>query len=174
MSPSGWVVRWSRAIEPGGQVLDLACGAGRHVRHFLARGHPVTAVDRDLSDLQDLDHPGLERIEADLESGPWPLPGRRYAAVIVTNYLHRPLFPALVDAVAPGGLLVYETFAQGQEHYGRPRNPDFLLRPGELIERVHPLTVAAYEHGLTDRPALVQRIAAHAGGGTPPSLARAD
>ncbi len=145
-------------------MLDLACGGGRHVRHLLTRGHAVAAVDRDLSGIRDLlGTPQLEAIEADLEGGPWPLAGRRFAGVVVTNYLHRPLLPAIVAAVAPGGVLIYETFAAGNERFGRPRNPDFLLRPGELLDVVagH-LEVIAYEHleVRRPRPAMVQRIAA--------------
>lgn len=162
---STWVQRFAGLVPSGGTVLDLACGAGRHVRFFLARGHPVVAVDRDLSGLADLGAArGLERLEADLEGGaPWPLGGRRFAGVVVTNYLHRPILPAIVACVAPGGALLYETFAAGNERFGRPGNPDFLLRPGELLEAVRGrLKVVAYECLEVDapRPAMVQRIAA--------------
>src|SRR5690606_12586810 len=134
----------------------LAWAAGRHARLFLRLGHPVTALDRDLSGVADL--VDAERIQADLEDGsPWPLPGRRFAGVVVANYLHRPLFPALRDALAEDGVLLYETFALGQERYGRPSNPDFLLRPGELLEACAGLQVVAYEHGLDPRPAVRQR-----------------
>jgi SAM-dependent methyltransferase len=143
----------------------VACGGGRNTRFFLAQGRAVVAIDRDLSGVADLiDHPGLEAIEADLEDGrPFPLAGRVFAAVVCTNYLHRPLLPALVAAVAPGGAFLYETFAQGQERYGRPSRPDFLLRPGELLDAVAgQLTVRAYEDLLVERPepALMQHIAA--------------
>ena len=146
-------------------MLDLACGAGRHVRFFLARGHPVVAVDRDLSGLDGLGAAqGLERIETDLEDGrPFPLADGRFAAVVVTNYLYRPLLPALVAAVAPSGLLIYETFALGNEAFGRPRNPDHLLRPGELLDAVRGhLRVLAYEDLVVQqpKPAAVQRICA--------------
>lgn len=151
-------------VPSGGAVLDLACGAGRHTRFFLDRDHPVTAVDRDTSLLGDLTHPALTVVEEDLEDGrPFPLAGQRFAAVVVTRYLHRPLLPDLVAAVAPGGLFVYETFAAGQEAYGRPTNPDFLLNPGELLDLVRgELRVVAYEDLTVDEPApsVVQRICA--------------
>lgn len=164
-APSPWVVRFAPLIPPGGPVLDLAAGGGRHTRFFLARGATVVAVDRDTTPLDDLAaDTRLERITADLESGaPWPLGDRRFAGVIVTNYLHRPLLPTLVGAVAPGGALIYETFAAGNERFGKPSNPAFLLRPGELLEAVRGrLRVVAYEDlEIRDpRPAMVQRIAA--------------
>lgn len=156
---SPWIRRFAAQVRAGGPVLDLACGGGRHARLFLALGHPVTALDRDLSGVADLDE--AERLRADLEDGsPWPLPGRLFAAVVVTNYLHRPLFPHIAAALEPGGLLLYETFALGQERFGRPKNPDFLLRPGELLAAFSGLTVAAYEHGLDAGPAMRQRICA--------------
>ena len=163
--PSAWVERFAGLITPSGPILDVACGGGRHTRLFLARGHPVSAVDRDISALADLgEQPGLERLEVDLEDGgPFPLAGRQFAGVIVTNYLHRPLFPALIAALAPGGVLIMATFSQGNERFGRPRNPDHLLRPGELLEAVHgTLRVLAYEDLLVEhpRPAAVQRICA--------------
>lgn len=161
-APSEWIVRFAPRVRAGGTVLDVAAGAGRHARLFLARGHAVTAIDRDVGRLAP--HPALRAIAADLEDGsPWPLAGERFDAVVVTNYLWRPLLPALVEAVAPGGLLLYETFAEGNARFGKPSNPDFLLRPGELLELVRGrLVVAAYEHGETPapRPAVVQRIAA--------------
>lgn len=146
-------------------MLDLACGGGRHGRLFLQRGHRIVALDRDLAGVTDLAGNGrAELIEADLEDGkPFPLAGRDFAAVVVANYLYRPLLPALVAAVAPGGLLLYETFARGNERFGRPRNPDFLLAPGELIDaaRGH-LRVLAYEDLVVEepKPAAIQRIAA--------------
>ncbi|MGH9125418.1 MAG: class I SAM-dependent methyltransferase [Acidimicrobiales bacterium] len=163
--PSPWIVRWAMLVPAEGVVLDLACGGGRHTGFFLDRGHPVVAVDRDLSGIADLRVvPGLEAIEADLEDGrPFPLVARRFAGVVVTNYLHRPLLPELVAAVAPGGALLYETFADGNQRYGPPSNPDFLLHPGELLEAVAgELTVRAFEEVTieTPRPAVVQRIAA--------------
>ena len=162
--PSDWVCRFADRV-PAGPVLDLACGGGRHGRLFRARGHPVTLLDRDLSgvaDLRGLD--GVETVAADLEDGrAFPLAGRRFAGVVVTNYLHRPLLPALVAAVKPGGVLLYETFAQGQERLGRPSNPAFLLAPGELLDAVRgALDVVAYEDRTVHRPnpARVQRICA--------------
>jgi len=170
---SPWVTRLAAHIA--GPVLDLACGRSRHVRWLLARGIAVTAVDRDASGLADIaGAPGLEIIETDLETpdaagaAAWPLAGRHFATVIVTNYLWRPLLPAIVAAVAPGGMLIYETFARGNEAFGKPSNPDFLLRPGELIDAVAGnLQVVAYEHGRieTPRPAIVQRICAVRGTG---------
>lgn len=162
LSPSRWVTRFGVEIAAGGSVLDLACGGGRHANWFAARGHPVVAVDREQSDTLAAD---VDFILADLESGSWPLTGRNFAAIIVTNYLFRPLFPQLLRALEPHGWLIYETFAVGNEKYGRPSNPDFLLQPGELLEVVRGrLQVVAFEHGYQDspRPAMVQRIAAYA------------
>jgi len=166
LAPSPWVVRFAPLL-PSGAVLDLAAGAGRHARYLRGFGHAVTAVDRDVSSLADLaGASGVEIVETDLEAGaPWPLADRRFAGVVVTNYLHRPLLPAIVAAVAPGGLLIYETFALGQERFGRPANPDFLLRPGELLDAVRGrLAVLAYEDLEVAEPAAkrVQRIAARA------------
>lgn len=143
-------------------MLDLAAGGGRHARFFAARGHPVVAVDRDISALAGL--AGIEALAADLEDGsPWPLAGRTFAGIVVTNYLHRPLFAALRKSVAPGGALIYETFARGNERYGKPSNPDFLLADNELLSLALPgLAVVAYEHLYVEspRPAIVQRVAA--------------
>ncbi|WP_050756066.1 class I SAM-dependent methyltransferase [Nitrococcus mobilis] len=149
VAPEPWVVRFATQIPPGQRVLDLACGHGRHTHFFLERGHPVTAVDIDLSRLAKRPaHPRLEAIEADLEHGPWPLEQRRFAAVVVTNYLWRPILPNIVASVEDGGALLYETFARGQERFGKPTNPAFLLEPGELLEAVRgQLIVHAYEHG---------------------------
>lgn len=159
--PSQWVTRWASHWPPGLRVLDLACGSGRHLRWLAERGALVTGVDRDAASLAPLASLG-EVIAADIESGPWPLEGRRFDAVVVTNYLWRPLLPAIVSAVAPGGWLVYETFALGQASVGRPSNPDFLLRPGELLRAAEPqLQVVAYEAGfLSDPDRFVQRLAA--------------
>lgn len=160
---SGWIGRWAGLVPAGGAVLDLAAGSGRHGRLFAARGHPVTLLDRDVSGLADLSgQPGIDILEADIEAGPWPLADRTFAGVVVTNYLWRPLLDRIVAAVAPGGALLYETFAVGNERFGRPRNPDFLLRPGELLDAVRGrLEVRAYEHGETaDPPAMRQKIAA--------------
>ena len=149
----------------GGPVLDLACGGGRHGRHFLERGHPVVLLDRDVSDVRDLaGRANVEIVEADLERGDaLPFAGRQFAAIVVANYLWRPILPRLADAVAEGGLLIYETFGRGNEQYSRPRNPDHLLRAGELLEAFgKALQVVAYEHGLRrdPKPRVVQRIAA--------------
>jgi len=164
-APSGWIVRFAPLIAPGGEVLDLACGAGRHTAFLRGRGHKVTAVDRDISRLGPLARDaGVEAIAGDLEEGgKWPLGARRFAGIVVANYLHRPLFPALIGALAPEGVLIYETFAAGNQRFGRPANPDFLLRPGELLEAVAGrLAVVAYEHGIVaaPKPAVIQRICA--------------
>jgi SAM-dependent methyltransferase len=142
-------------------VLDVACGEGRHSRFFLERGHDVIAVDIDISRMGK--HSRLQLIEADLENGDWPLPGASFDAVVVTDYLHRPLLDRLVDSVAFGGVLLYETFARGNERFGRPRNPDYLLLPGELLDLTRPrLRVVAYEDVTVTEPraAALQRICA--------------
>jgi len=164
-APSPWIERFANLVPKDGTVLDLACGGGRHGRLFLSLGYSLVALDRNLSAVRDLaDNPKVELIEADLEDGrAFPLAGRSFAAVVVANYLYRPLLPALVAAIARGGLLLYETFAQGNERFGRPRNPDFLLARGELLEAVSGrLRVLAYEDLVVERPtpAAVQRIAA--------------
>ncbi|RZS58038.1 class I SAM-dependent methyltransferase [Sphaerotilus mobilis] len=158
--PSDWVLRHTRDLAPGRRVLDLACGSGRHVRLLAAQGHAVTALDRDAAALATLADVAAECIEADIEGGPWPLHGRRFDLVVVTNYLWRPLLSQITACVAPGGRLVYETFALGHEQHGRPTRPDFLLRPGELLGLAEPgLQVGAYEEGLLDGPLRrVQRI----------------
>lgn len=161
---SHWVRRFA-GLVPEGNILDVACGTGRHSRLFLDRGRNVVGIDRYNAGVIDLlGRPDFELIEADLESGgDWPPGDRKFAAVIVTNYLYRPLFSSLVKALATDGCLIYETFAQGNERYGRPSNPAFLLSPGELLsETSGKLSVVAYEHGLinTPRPAVVQRICA--------------
>lgn len=159
-SPSPWVVRWTHLVPAGGDVLDLACGGGRHVRWFAERGHAVTAVDRDSAALDTL--AGIaQTVEADIENGPWPLAGRQFAAVIVTNYLWRPLFARIGACVAPGGVLLHETFAQGNETVGKPSRPDFLLAPGELLRAYGELRTVAFEDGFLDAPPrFLQRIAA--------------
>jgi SAM-dependent methyltransferase len=152
-------------IRAGGRVLDLAAGSGRHVRLLRAHGFTVCAVDRDMTALRALADPACEIVEADLEAGgPWPL-GGGYAGVVVTNYLYRPLLPEIMRALAPGGTVIYETFASGNERFGRPTNPDFLLQPGELLETFAGLTPVAFEQGEVSapRPAVIQRIAAVAG-----------
>ena len=165
-SPSAWVARFLPGVVAGGTVLDLACGGGRHMRLALDRGHRVVGVDRSLDGVRDLDgRAGIELLACDLEDGrPFPLAGRAFAGVIVTNYLWRPSLAPIIAAVAAGGLLIYETFAVGQERLGRPSNPDFLLRSNELLDAARPrLTVVAYDHGLRDDGGgsrVVQRIAA--------------
>ncbi len=159
-APSEWVRRWSHLVPLGAAVLDVACGAGRHLRWFHGRGHAVTGIDRDPLAVQAAAAVG-EAIAADIENGPWPLEGRAFGAVVVTNYLWRPLLPTIVHSVAPGGVLLYETFASGNETVGRPARPDFLLRPGELLTACAALRVVAYEDGFLDAPArFVQRITA--------------
>ena len=157
---SPWLLRWAHLIARGGSVLDVAAGSGRHTRWFAARGFAVTAIDRDAAAMQSLVD-CARTIVADVERDPWPLSGRTFDAVLVTNYLWRPLFPDLVAAVATGGVLVYETFAAGNESVGRPARPDFLLAPGELLAAVPGLRIVAYEDGFLDDPQrFVQRLAA--------------
>jgi len=163
--PSPWITRFAPLVRPGGTVLDLACGGARHGRYFLDRGHPVVLVDRDIDAASALAGNTGEVIAADLEDGsPWPFAGRTFAAVVVVNYLHRPLFPRLIEAVEAGGVLLYDTFARGNERFNRPRNPDHLLRAGELLEAVKDhLHVVAYEHGIVENapiPGVKQRICA--------------
>lgn len=164
-APSEWIARFVPLIAPGGTVLDVACGAGRHGRYLRTKGHPVVMLDRDIADVADMasDHL-VELVAADLEAGrPWPLRGRTFAGVVVTNYLYRPLFADLIASVAEGGVLIYETFARGNEEFGRPRNPDHLLRREELLILCRPeLRVVAFEDVRVDRPrpAVVQRIVA--------------
>ena len=157
---SDWVQRWAHLVPAGAPVLDVACGLGRHLRWFQALGHPVTGVDRSSAAAEAAAALG-EGVCADIENGPWPLAGRRFGGVVVTNYLWRPLLPTLVASVAPGGVLVYETFASGHESVGRPARPDFLLQPGELLQACAGLRVVAYEDGFSAAPErFVQRIAA--------------
>jgi SAM-dependent methyltransferase len=159
---SPWVEAHAGLVAAGEPVLDVAAGGGRHARFFAARGHKVVAIDKDVSALGG--HSAIEAIQADLEDGsPWPLAGRVFGGLVVTNYLHRPLFPALLDSLKPGGVLIYETFARGNEAYGKPDTPDFLLEPNELISRVlRACMVVAFEDTYVPvpKPAVVQRIAA--------------
>lgn len=158
--PSSWVRRWSHLASAGTPVLDVACGLGRNLRWFAALGHPVTGVDRSPEAAQAAAALG-EAVCADIEGEPWPLAGRQFGAVVVTNYLWRPLLPTLVASVAPGGVLLYETFATGNETVGKPARPDFLLQPGELLRACAGLRIVAYEDGYLESPArFVQRIAA--------------
>ncbi len=172
--PSPWVWRWSPLLRADASVLDVACGHGRHMRWFAQRGHAVTGVDRDAPALTAAGAWGAV-LQADIESGPWPLPGRRFGAVVVTNYLWRPLLPTILNAVEPGGVLLYETFAQGNETVGKPSRPDFLLRTGELLALCAgpDWRVVAYEDGfLTPPDRYVQRIAAVRLGGSADDGAR--
>lgn len=161
---SAWVLRFSSLIVSGGSVLDVACGHGRHCRALAARGFRVTGIDRDSAALASLN--GLHNVttvSAELEGAPWPLTGARFDAVLVTRYLHRPLFPVLLDAVAADGVFLYETFAAGNEAFGKPSNPAFLLAPGELLAVIGArFTVLAFEQGFTTdgKPQVVQRVAA--------------
>lgn len=161
-TPSPWVVRFAPLVAIGGSVLDLACGGGRYGRLFLERSHRVSFLDRDLSGIADLRGTvSAELIEADIETGSWPLDGRQFDAVVVTNYLWRPLKGRIAATVAPGGVLIYETFMRGNERFGKPSNPDFLLLPDELLDwcRDAGLTVRAFEQG-EDGNAMRQRICA--------------
>ena len=158
--PLPWVVRWSALIPSGASVLDVAAGSGRHTTWLAARHCRVTAVDRDRDALQPLSD-RAEIVVADLESGPWPFADRRFDAIVVTNYLWRPLLPAILAALADGGVLVYETFALGQETIGRPSRPDFLLARGELLDALRGLRIVAFEDGfLTGPDRFVQRAVA--------------
>ena len=159
-SPSPWVRRWTHLVPTGGAVLDVACGHGRHMRWFSKCGHPVTGVDRDADAIAAVAGLG-EGVQADIENGPWPFAARQFAGVVVTNYLWRSLLPAIVASVADSGVLIYETFAAGNETVGKPSRPDFLLQPGELLAACGDLRVVAYEDGfLDDPPRFVQRICA--------------
>ena len=160
--PSPWIVQWAGLVPASATVLDVAAGGGRHTRFFAERGHRVTAVDRDTTALHAASN--IEVIQADLEDGsPWPFSSRRFAAVVVTNYLHRPLMPDLLAAIEPGGVLLYQTFMVGNERFGKPSRPEFLLKDGELLDLVRgSFSVVAYEARLISAPsmAMVQRIAA--------------
>lgn len=174
--PSPWIVRFAPLLRPGGRLLDVACGGGRHLRHFLDRGLDVTGVDIDLRGVADLvGVPGVTLVQADLE-GPegWPVTVTGFDGVVVSNYLHRPLLPAIVAALKPGGLLLYETFANGNQRHGRPSSPAFLLRDGELLRLAgeQRLQVVAFEQGEVSSPkaAIIQRLAAIRPGPPAPDL----
>ncbi len=162
LPPSAWVTRWAALLPAGASVLDVACGSGRHVRWMAERGLAVTALDRDAEALAALRGiGGVEVVVADIENQPWPLQGRRFDAVVVTNYLWRPLWPHLIASLAPNGMLIYETFNIDNAAIGKPSNPAFLLRHGELLELSAGLHVLAYEDGFLPAPdRQVQRIAA--------------
>ena len=171
LEPSPWIVRHAHLVARDARVLDLACGHGRHARFFAARGAAVLAVDRDAGALATLAGVrGVETRAVDLEAGPWPLGGERFDAIVVANYLHRPLFAPLIAALAPDGALLYETFAIGNEAFGRPSNPAFLLERDELAEVLRKrVTIVAFEQGRSSergRDAVVQRVAA-VGSGRP-------
>jgi len=159
-TPSPWVVRWSHLIAPGAAVLDLACGHGRHMRYLAEKGFSPVGVDRDPAALAQAQAWG-ETLLADVENHAWPWPGRQFGAVVITNYLWRPLWPQICASLAPQGVLICETFAQGQETVGRPSRADFLLRHGELLQCCENLHIVAYENGFQPQPEkFVQRIAA--------------
>ncbi len=164
-APSAWVRRFAGLVPAHGRVLDLAAGSGRHTKYFNELGRAVTAVDRDVAALAPVAGDRLEVIEADLEDGsPWPLDEREFAGIVVTNYLHRPLFPHIAAALAPHGILIYETFGRGNERFGKPSSPDFLLEPAELLQVAlrYEFAVLAYECGevTAPKPAVIQRMAA--------------
>ncbi|NJS36302.1 MAG: class I SAM-dependent methyltransferase [Brachymonas sp.] len=171
-SISPWVARWGHLISAEGRVLDVACGAGRHLLHFLRQKHHVAGIDIAqsaleiiASQLSEEERSRCQLIQADIENGSWPLNGQTFAGVIVTNYLWRPLLPTILQSVAEGGVLIYETFASGNETVGKPSRPDFLLQSGELLQvcRAANLRVIAYEDGFLDSPdRFVQRIVAAA------------
>jgi SAM-dependent methyltransferase len=167
-SPSPWVTRFGGLVKPAGRVLDVAAGYGRYSKWFFEQNCQVVAVDVDLVATFSIasTHPDVQVVNADIERGPWPLLAenglpQQFDAVVVTNYLWRPLFPVLLASLAPGGVLIYETFAAGNETVGKPSRPDFLLRQGELLELCKNLRVVAYEHGFLPQPdRYVQRICA--------------
>ncbi|MBR72101.1 MAG: SAM-dependent methyltransferase [Rhodospirillaceae bacterium] len=164
LSPSQWVVRHSKYIKNKGNVLDLACGTGRHTRYLLSLGHHVTAIDIDISKMKNINtYNSLDKIQYNLEKSSWPLQDRIFDGVIVTNYLHRPIIPFILESLATNGTLIYETFAVGNESYGKPKNPDYLLKRGELLDICHKkLSIVAYEDIVVKKPkqAVLQRICA--------------
>jgi SAM-dependent methyltransferase len=162
IDPSPWVVRFAPLIAPGGTVLDVACGHGRHARHLAALGLQVIAADIDTSALDEARDPRIRVVQRDLEDGTWPWPRDSLDGIVVANYLHRPHFPHIAASLRPRGVVIIETFGAGNEKIGRPRNPDFLLQPGELLRAFAGLQIVAYEHGMEHepRPAVRQRLCA--------------
>ena len=159
-APSAWIQKWAPLIAPHGSVLDVACGGGRHMQYLAEQGHGVTGIDRSPEAIEAARAWG-HAVLADIENHAWPLPGLSFDAVVVTHYLWRDLMPTLIEALAPGGVLLYETFTQGNETVGKPSRPDFLLRPGELLQMCGELRVVAYEDGFLNGPErYIQRIAA--------------
>ena len=158
--PSEWIQRFTHLLPTPAKVLDVACGDGRHATYLTSLGHQVTGIDRNAEALAQLPQ-AVHAVSADIENKPWPLPGQQFDAVIVTNYLWRDLWPHILGSVRTGGVLIYETFALGNEAYGKPSRPDFLLAPGELLQVCHGWHIVAYEHGLRTQPdRVVQRIVA--------------
>ena len=170
-APSEWIQRFAHLLPSQAHVLDVACGTGRHAAYLQGLGHRVTGIDRNPDALAQLPA-GIQAVQADIENAAWPLPGQQFDAVVVTNYLWSPLWPQLLASVREGGALLYETFAQGNEAYGRPSRPDFLLAPGELLQVCAGWHIVAYEHGLRTAPErVVQRmVAIHARHAAPPPL----
>ena len=167
LPPSAWVQRCSDLLKPCSTVLDLACGSGRHTHYLAGKGHDVTALDKNPEALSKISSSiGISPYEFDLETGSWPFSELKFDAIVVTNYLYRPILQNIVDTLSPSGILIYETFMSGNEQFGRPSNPDFLLRPNELINLVHEkLNVLLYEAGRVNdpKPGLIQRICAVSG-----------
>ncbi|MCL2524022.1 MAG: SAM-dependent methyltransferase [Betaproteobacteria bacterium] len=162
IAPSSWVETHAARLPAGRQVLDLACGSGRHSRFLAAGGWPVLAADRDAAALAGLQGiAGITTACLDLEGASWPLAGQQFAGIVVTNYLWRPRLPDLLALLAPGGVLIYETFMDGNAAYGKPSNPDFLLRPGELraLTAAAGLREIAYAEGYVDQPKPAMRQA---------------
>jgi SAM-dependent methyltransferase len=165
--PSDWVKRWSHLVKAQGAVLDVACGRGRHAWWFYGLNHTLTLIDRSQAamDAIAIAAQACDKVVADIENGPWPLAGRQFDAVVVTNYLWRPLMPTLLASLAPDGVLIYETFTAGNETVGKPSRADFLLQPGELLQVCKDLRVVAFEDGFIQSagntsPRFVQRIVA--------------